>query len=141
LYLLSIYAGSVAIMRLILGSVLRNWSQKSIMILSMVCFCSGGIFLLATRPFYIPGMILMGAGVAGGFPVMLGIVGGRFPDVSGTAFSIAITIALAGNIAINFGMGMMTSYFGVLLPQTLLALTLLMSIMLFVLFRKLNSNP
>lgn len=44
---------------------------------------------------------------------MLGFVGEQFADLSGTAFSFAFTIALIGNMLINYGMGIIVHQYGV----------------------------
>ena len=59
------------------------------------------------------GLFLSGAGVAAGFPVMLGFVGERFSTLSGTAFSFVFTIALIGNMAVNYIMGVIVHRYGV----------------------------
>jgi MFS family permease len=44
---------------------------------------------------------------------MLGFVGDRFKELSGTAFSIAFVIALVGNMIINYCMGFIVQRYGV----------------------------
>ena len=58
-------------------------------------------------------LILVGAGLAGGFPIMFGIVGQLYSQISGTAFSFILVIALIGNIMVNYGMGMVAQHYGV----------------------------
>ena len=55
----------------------------------------------------------MGVGLAAGFPVMLGLVGSRYADLSGTAFSFVLVIALIGNMFVNFLMGIISENFGI----------------------------
>ncbi|MBP9874039.1 MAG: hypothetical protein KBC60_08360, partial [Haliscomenobacter sp.] len=52
-------------------------------------------------------------GLAGGFPIMFGFVGGRFTELSGTAFSLVIVAALIGNMLINYLMGAIAQSAGV----------------------------
>jgi MFS transporter, FHS family, glucose/mannose:H+ symporter len=59
------------------------------------------------------GLFFSGAGLAGGFPIMLGFVGDRFPSLSGTAFSLVFTVALIGNMLINYLMGIVVDEYGV----------------------------
>ena len=59
------------------------------------------------------GLILSGAGLAGGFPIMLGFVGEKFSDISGTAFSFVFVVALIGNMLVNFLTGLIVHYHGV----------------------------
>ena len=46
-------------------------------------------------------MVLVGAGLASTFPVILSIVGSRYASLSGTAFSVALVIALIGQTLLN----------------------------------------
>jgi MFS family permease len=60
-----------------------------------------------------PGLVLLGAGLAAGFPVMLGITGDRFKELSGTAFSFVMTVALTGNMLVNYMMGLIAGKYGI----------------------------
>ena len=57
--------------------------------------------------------VLIGVGLAAVFPVVLGYVGDRYPEQSGTAFSTIFVIALAGNMAINKTFGYIAQEYGV----------------------------
>lgn len=46
-------------------------------------------------------MALIGAGLASTFPVIFGILGSMFTSLSGTAFSIALVVALCGQMVLN----------------------------------------
>ena len=61
----------------------------------------------------IAGLVLLGGGLSGGFPIMLGLVGNLYTGLSGTAFSLVFFIALIGNTIINFLMGLVAQNFGV----------------------------
>ncbi len=115
LYALSLYVVGMAIMRLLLGSVFRNVSARRILLISFL-FLLTGCLILNTPGTYgasIAGMVCIGIGLAAGFPVMLGFVGNLYADVSGTAFSIVLTIALVGNMLVNFVMGIIAGKLGV----------------------------
>jgi fucose permease len=84
----------------------------------------------------VAGLIAIGAGLAAGFPVMLGFIGNKFAELSGTAFSIVLTIALLGNMIVNFLMGVIAEKFGIHhLPTMAFGLTVIM-ITLFAILRK-----
>jgi len=85
---------------------------------------------------------LLGTGLAAGFPTMLGIVGNRYPDISGTAFSFVMAVALIGNILVNYSMGLVAENFGIkhLTTFTFAELALL-AILGIVIFRKLKRKP
>ena len=53
----------------------------------------------------ITGTFLIGMGLASTFPVIIGELGEKYKAVSGTALSIALSIALLGNTLINLLVG------------------------------------
>lgn len=55
-------------------------------------------------------MVLVGMGLSATYPVILSILGSRYPSLSGTAFSVALAIALVGQTAMNGLMGMVSQY-------------------------------
>ena len=74
-----------------------------------------GFGLLTASPGFIraaTGMVLVGMGLSSAYPVILSILGTRYPALSGTAFSIALAIALVGQAAMNGLMGMVSVYAG-----------------------------
>lgn len=72
-----------------------------------------GFGLLTASPGFIraaTGMVLVGIGLSSTYPVILSILGTRYPALSGTAFSIALAIALVGQATMNGLMGMVSVY-------------------------------
>lgn len=143
LYALSLSVVGMTVMRLLLGSVLRNISAKKIWTITFPLLSSGLLFLSFGKSFYpaIIGLILTGAGLAAGFPIMLGFVGDRFKELSGTAFSIVFVIALLGNMIINYGMGFIVQTYGVrhLTTVGFIEFFIMMALCIAVL-KKLNQN-
>lgn len=115
LYALSLFIAGMITMRLLIGSVFRKVSGMKIMFASIAMMAAGLATLRLTGSFNIAivGLILIGAGLAAGFPIMLGFVGSRFTDLSATAFSFAFVIALLGNILINYLTGLIVQAYGV----------------------------
>jgi MFS family permease len=115
LYALSLFVVGMAGMRLLLGSVFRNTDVKKLWIAAFALIGLGLIFLAVGKSFYpsVTGLILLGAGLAGGFPLMLGFVGDRYKALSGTAFSLVLVIALSGNMIINYSMGVIAQTYGI----------------------------
>src|SRR5665213_902259 len=115
LYALSLFVTGMTIMRLLLGSIFRNTSLKKLWIAAFTMIFLGLIFLWIGQYFSlsVAGLILLGAGLAGGFPLMLGLVGDRYKELSGTAFSLVFVIALLGNMLINYGMGIIAQIYGI----------------------------
>jgi MFS transporter, FHS family, glucose/mannose:H+ symporter len=115
LYALSLFVVGMTVMRLLNGSIFRSVSEKKLLIFSFGLILTGLILLASGKMFIlsVAGLVLLGAGLASGFPVMLGFVSSRFAEVSGTAFSIVLFIALFGNVFINYGMGIIAQNFGI----------------------------
>ena len=125
-------------MRILTGSVFKNWHHFRLIKLSLVLFSLGLICLLIPAPYFVHllGMFLIGGGLAPGFPVMLGIVGEIFKEVSGTAFSFAMLIALTGNIIINYLIGVLTENFGMGIYPYVILTEIVMMVFIFTLIRK-----
>lgn len=115
LYALSSFVAGMVIMRLLIGSIFRSFSSKNLLIISFMLILSGLILLKTGKTFNISvaGLVILGAGLSGGFPIMLGIVGSLYSEISGTAFSLVFFIALLGNTLINFLMGAVAQKFGI----------------------------
>jgi len=115
LYSLSLFVAGMAIMRLLIGTLLKNIPVRKILITSFILIILGLIIIRAgiSLSSVMAGFMLMGAGLAGGFPIMLGFVGERYAELSGTAFSFVLVIALFGNMLINYGMGIVSQELGI----------------------------
>ena len=75
-----------------------------------------GILLLYFGQSYylsIVALIIIGAGLAAGFPIMLGLAGNQYAAQSGTAFSFIFAIALSGNMIVNYLMGLIAKNYGI----------------------------
>lgn len=112
---LSIYVLGMTLMRLATGSILRKISPKVILHASLGFVLAGVLTmqLASSLAVSIFGLFVLGLGLAGGFPIMFGFVGGRFTELSGTAFSLVIVAALIGNMLINYLMGAIAQSAGV----------------------------
>jgi MFS transporter, FHS family, glucose/mannose:H+ symporter len=143
LYALTILAASLTIARLVLGGILARFSSRKVLVSSLAIAASGAIILLIA-----PGltgawiaMVLIGIGFAAAFPVVLGIIGGLFPQLSGTAFGIALVIALTGNTIMNSAFGAASRQWGAgILPWYLLLTLAGLGIFLALGFRSLDNR-
>lgn len=132
LYALSLYVVGMAAMRLLMGSVLRKVPSATILIVSFA-FLLGGCLLVQISTSYgiaIAGLIMIGVGLAAGYPVMLGAIGNQYAELSATAFSVVLTIALLGNMSLNFIMGVVAETYGL---HHLTTITFVLSFMMIVL--------
>ena len=77
LYALSSFVAGMVIMRLLIGSIFRPFSSKRLLMISFLLILTGLILMKTAHSFNIAvaGLVLLGAGLSGGFPIMLGFVG------------------------------------------------------------------
>ncbi len=87
-------------------------------------------------------LLFLGAGLASGFPVMLGYVGERYADLSGIAFSFTLVIALLGNTLMNLLVGYVSRTYGIQHVSTILiAAALFMFVLASVAYKQNKKNP
>ena len=143
LYALSLYVVGMAVTRLVVGSIFRRAKPQSVMYVSFAMLFIGATLLRLNQSFELSviGLIITGGGLASGFPVMLGFVGERYADLSATAFSFVLVIALIGNILVTYLMGLIAQNYGIsnltLVIYTLNAIMLLLTIFI---IKKINSS-
>ena len=140
---LSAYVAGMTIMRLMIGSIFRNVPDKKLLVISFGIIFIALVTIVTGNTMFqsAAGLLILGAGLAGGFPIMLGFVGNRYPNLSGTAFSLAFTIALLGNMLINFSMGLIVEKFGVkTLPEVQSVELIVMITLCLIIFKKLKSS-
>jgi MFS transporter, FHS family, glucose/mannose:H+ symporter len=115
LYGLTLFVAGMVIMRLLTGTILKHIPVRKILIASFVFILLGLIFIRSgiSTGIALTGFMFVGAGLAGGFPIMLGFVGARYENLSGTAFSFVLTIALLGNMLVNYLMGIISQKYGI----------------------------
>ncbi|MGD9327529.1 MAG: MFS transporter [Cyclobacteriaceae bacterium] len=104
---LTIYGGIFTIGRLVISLLLKVISARIVLVSSVTLALAGGIITLVAGNIivYTAGLLCIGFGLAAGFPIVLGMVGDRFPSWTGTAFGVVFSIALIGNIIINYMTG------------------------------------
>jgi hypothetical protein len=70
---------------------------------------------------------------------MLGLVGNRYAELSGTAFSLVLTVGLIGNMLVNYIMGIIASKSGMNHMITIDFVELaILALLATIIFRKLN---
>ena len=131
LYILSLYWLGMTIARLLLGTVLAHWSTRAALLPSLAIAFVGAM-LIATATTVAPaaaGVLLVGAGFAPVFPIILGLVGDRYPNLSGTAFSLVLVMALTGGTLLPLATGVLGDRYGLrtsllIVPAALIAAAL-----------------
>ena len=93
----------LAISRGSLIGISKKVSSRTIVLVSMAIAVAGilALFSAESAIMAIIGTTLIGMGLAATFPATFGILGEKYSEMSGTAFSFALTIALIGNTLLN----------------------------------------
>jgi MFS transporter, FHS family, glucose/mannose:H+ symporter len=137
LLILSLYWMGMMLARLALGYLLRRRSSFGVMYVWLAIALVGAVLLLTTSTVGIAalGVFMLGAGFAAMFPTVLGFVGDRYAALSGTAFSIAIAMALCGGMLLPYATGFLGMRYGmrssfVIVPAALLILAGLLGILM-----------
>lgn len=148
LFSLTCLVAGMTVMRLILGWALRHVRSGQALVGSIGLSIAGSLILLRVESQYgvYAGMALMGAGLAACFPIVMGVVAGRFTQLSGTALSIVLVMALTGNMISNYGMGIIANAFGTgKLPLVIAGGLFIQLIMLLIVFynrrNKIQNSP
>jgi len=138
LFALSSFVAGMVIMRLLISSVFITFSENKLFFTSFVLILIALILLKTGAGFItaVGGLLILGAGLAGGFPLMLGLVGNRYSELSGTAFSFVLTVALLGNMSINYMMGIIAKNYGIdhLITVAFAELIIMISLVVFILY-------
>ena len=143
LYALSFSVLGLTVSRLVLGSLLKKLSSLTILATSLVLVIAGNLLLMNSISYTMAfsAVIVTGLGLAAGFPVILGYVGQLYRELSGTAFSISLVIALIGNTLLNYLFGYISRQYGVTyLPVQIIACTACMFIVLYLIKRKISGK-
>ena len=129
---LSLFVAGMVVMRLLTGLLIRNIDPAKLLAVSFLLLISGIVLLELVLPAGMApaGFFLIGTGLANGFPIMLGLTGERYEKLSGTAFSFVLTIALLGNMVINYMMGIISEKEGIGNLITVISLEALIMIIL-----------
>jgi FHS family glucose/mannose:H+ symporter-like MFS transporter len=141
LYALSLFVAGMTLMRLLLGSVFRSIPASKMLFFLLGLVFLGCMILKWAGSFglAVTGLIFLGAGLAGGFPIMLGLVGSRYAQISGTAFSLVLVVALFGNMLVNYLMGFIAQSYGIQHLLTVSFVEIFIMLLLgFLIFRKIK---
>jgi fucose permease len=82
------------------------------------------------------GLFLLGFGLAAGFPILLGFLGGLYRDLTGTAFSAVFVMALLGGSALPYLTGVLADRHGLRASLAVVPLGLLVQGVLFFFLRR-----
>lgn len=143
LFALTIIGAGLMFARLVLGFLLKKLKPYVVLYICLLLVFAGSLLLFFSSSItaaYIAAA-LMGIGFAPGFPVVLSYVGELYPDLTGTAFSFTITIALIGNIVINALVGLISQNYGISnFPLVISGSVVLMIIIFSIVIRKISTQ-
>lgn len=136
LVILSLYWLGMMLARLALGTFLRKAAPARAMFTCIVIGLAGALVLLNTSDPHIAAasVFMLGVGFAATFPTVLGFVGERYAALSGTAFSLAIAMALCGGMLMPWLAGVIGGEYGMresfaIVPAALVLLAILLVIL------------
>lgn len=133
LMVLTCMVAGLTIARLLLVIVFKKVKPETVLPCSLILTAIGFGLLTFTPGFARAaiGMVLIGSGLASTFPVILSILGSRYASLSGTAFGVALVIALVGQTLLNSLMGVASQSIGIGLYPYLMIGSLLIMLLLF----------
>lgn len=136
LLILSLYWTGMTVARFALGYILRRAAAIAVLYSCLAIAFAGALLLLTTHTLAVAaiGAFALGVGFAAMFPTVLGFVGDRYASLSGTAFSVAIAMALCGGMLVPFAAGVLGTNYGmrrsfVIVPSALLIQAALLSVL------------
>jgi fucose permease len=136
LVVLSLYWLGMMLARLTLGTVLKNVPPVRALYVCLSVGFIGSVMLLMTHNVSAAavGVFMLGVGFAATFPAVLGLVGDRYAELSGTAFSLVIAMALCGGMLLPWLAGVLGGIYGMrgsflIVPAALLVLATLLGIL------------
>lgn len=139
LYALSSYVAALSFMRIATGSFLRKIPATRLLLFSMLLLVLGAVIMgwFSGLLWTFAGLILLGLGLALGFPVMFGLSSSLFPQTSGTAIGIILVLSLFGNLLMNYMMGYLAQAWGIgIFAESLLFTTVLQGVFCWIVLRK-----
>ena len=106
---------AMVVARIALAGLLKK-IKSEVVLFGSVAMTAGAAVLLMFASGYAPALVaalMVGAGLAAGFPVVLSYIGDLYPTRSGTAFSTIFFVALVGNMTINKTFGVVAQIHGI----------------------------
>ena len=135
-FYLSLFWLGLMLARLTLGVVLRNTSAMRVVFVSIAVSIASALLLVSSRGVTTAAIavFLLGCGLAATFPVIFGFVGDRYAQLSGTAISLVMSMALVGGMLLPYLAGVLGGAYGMrvsllVVPVCLLVQALLLPIL------------
>jgi MFS transporter, FHS family, glucose/mannose:H+ symporter len=135
---LSLFWVGMVAARLLLSRLLRSRSAAAVFPWFLALALAGAALLLAVQSPALAGagLFLLGFGLAAGFPILLGFLGGLYSDLTGTAFSAVFVMALIGGSALPYLTGVLSDRQGLRASLAVVPIGVLAQGVLFVFLRR-----
>lgn len=106
---LSVFWLGLMLARLTLGIVLRHTSGVRVLVVSIAISVASALLLVSSQSVTaaVVAVFLLGCGLAATFPVVFGFVADRYPQLSGTAISLVMVMALVGGMLLPYVAGVL----------------------------------
>jgi len=135
---LSLFWVGMVAARLVLTRLLRFRPAATVFPVFLALALTGAGLLLAVQSIAAAGagLFLLGFGLAAGFPILLGFLGGLYRDLTGTAFSAVFVMALVGGSLLPYLTGVLGDRQGLRASLVVVPIGLLAQGVLFLLLRR-----
>jgi len=136
--------GAMVLARLVLSGLLKHVKSQTVLFASIGITAAGALLLMFASSYGVSlaAALLIGAGLAAAFPVVLSYIGDLYPAQSGTAFSSIFFLALIGNMTINKSFGVLAQAHGIeQYTKVMLGCLAASAILLFLVVRQLQASP
>lgn len=136
--------GAMVLARIVLSGLLKHTRSPIVLFVSIGVTAAGALLLMFAESYGVSlaAALLIGAGLAAAFPVVLGYIGDRYPAQSGTAFSTIFFVALIGNMTINKSFGFLAQSHGIhQYTKVMLGCLLASAVLLFLVVKQLQVRP
>jgi MFS family permease len=136
--------GAMVVARIVLSGLLKHIKSQVVLFASIGITAAGALLLMSATSYGVSlaAALLIGAGLAAAFPVVLSYIGDLYPAQSGTAFSTIFFIALIGNMTINKSFGLLAQIHGIQqYTKVMLGCLAASAVLLFLVVKQLRASP
>ena len=135
---LSLFWLGLLVSRLTLGVVLQRRSAMRVLFVSIAVAVASALLLVSSRnlPTAAFAVFILGCGLAATFPVVFGFVGDRYTQLSGTALSLVMSMALIGGMLLPYAVGVAADARGMRVSLLAVPVCLLMQAMVLGVFAR-----
>jgi MFS family permease len=114
------------------GIIAKKGAAFTLRVFILIGLCGASVMVLSTHlGLTLIGLVGLGFGLAAGFPVILGYVGDRYRELSGSAFGLVFTMALTGSMVLSSLSGVLGQMIGLRYAFIIMPVSLIMQWIIF----------